>query len=360
VRRTEIINAIDRIVSAIEQTQIAPGVRILTIGSERTKPENLTRAVRAIHGFGVLAANFGEAERFILEALNLGTLLDSEEWAVLLFDEKIDHARMIGRALLYATEFLPRLKEIIEPEYRDKVVAQDAAIPKVLQGKTLLTVIAIEERDQFSGPQRLIEVLQSITLFYEALAILEDKSADDLIVLTCDSGSDKSFDFLGAAKLMEQLRELILSLWDRVVFFRERKAAERIELVAKSLPVIEQIARLRETGALMPEKAEIVTRKVLDGVEKFLRNGATIPEIRNASQYNSRSLLAPQTKLLMDAPEEASGEVEPKNPDAKPSAYDEGLSEKERAVLRRLLAKLKDRDSGSEESIPGDSAEKQD
>ena len=119
-----------------------------------------------------------------------------------------------------------------------------------------------------------------------------------MILLACDSGSDKSFDFLGLAKLVEMVKEIILSLWDRVVFFREKQMGERIDLIAKSLPVIERIVEMEKLNHLAPEQAEILRRNIVSGVEKFIQAGAIIPEVESHSRYNPRQLMAPEPKLL--------------------------------------------------------------
>jgi hypothetical protein len=81
----------------------------------------------------------------------------------------------------------------------------------------------------------------------------------------------------------------------------------------------------------------------MEGAEKFLNNGATIPEIMNRSQLNSRALLAPQTKLLTEPQDNANAveviDVEPlEEPPVSP------LSGSERAELLRLMEKLKKSD----------------
>lgn len=43
------------------------------------------------------------------------------------------------------------------------------------------------------------------------------KKGDDLSVIGCDSGSDKSFDFLGAAEIVNCVKDIILSFWNKVV-----------------------------------------------------------------------------------------------------------------------------------------------
>ena len=66
---------------------------------------------------------------------------------------------------------------------------------------------------------------------YEGCARIHKENENGLSVVAIDSGGDKSFDFLGVAKVMEEIRQIVLDLWDRVVFFRERKFEHRLELI---------------------------------------------------------------------------------------------------------------------------------
>lgn len=166
-------------------------------------------------------------------------------------------------------------------------------------GKKLLSVLVIEEPGRFSTAERLSQVLISIGLLYEACATIEGLSPQELSVVACDSGSDKSFDLLGVAKAIDSVKDIIVSIWDRVVFFKERKMETQIELIGKSLPIIDYIGQLEQQNKLGPEEAEILRRKVTEGASKFVRCGAIIPEIEErAASYNPRILMAPEPKLL--------------------------------------------------------------
>ena len=118
--------------------------------------------------------------------------------------------------------FLPKFLKLTEQDYVKIITEPAKALPKTLKGKSLLTTILIEEKDQFSNPKRIIELLDSITLLYDSCATVKKQSSSDLAILACDSGSDKAFDFLGAAKIIEMVKEIILSFWDRVLFFIEK------------------------------------------------------------------------------------------------------------------------------------------
>ncbi len=52
--------------------------------------------------------------------------------------------------------FLPKFVELIEQDYIKIIMEPAKALPKTLKGKSLLTAILIEEKDQFSNPKRII------------------------------------------------------------------------------------------------------------------------------------------------------------------------------------------------------------
>lgn len=52
-----------------------------------------------------------------------------------------------------------------------------------------------------------------------------------------------------------------------------------------------------------PELAQILSRHVFEGTNKFLVSGATIPHIEDTSNYNPKALLSPVQKLLVAAPD---------------------------------------------------------
>ena len=114
-------------------------------------------------------------------------------------------------------------------------------MPDDLKGKEILTVILTEEDRNFSSPERITVILDSISKLYSAVAELKGLKAGDLSVLSCDSGSDKSFDFLGAGKVISEVRLLIMDIWDRRVAHKNKNTTEFIDIISKSLPVIGEI-----------------------------------------------------------------------------------------------------------------------
>lgn len=190
---------------------------------------------------------------------------------------------------------------------------------KAIHGLESVSLVVLEDRGQGSKPTRLIKVLEGISALYEAHTRVLSLPADTLIVTTCDSGSDKAFDFLGLAKAIQALKETILSLWDRIFSFRERKLSATLSVIGQSLPILAEISALEERKALGREEAEILRRKVVDGAVALGEAGAVIPEVTARRPEAFRALAAPEAKLLAppDLPsqsEESTGNVTKRKP----------------------------------------------
>jgi hypothetical protein len=139
------------------------------------------------------------------------------------------------RRVLWTIENLPPFIALLQQE-SDELKAQALAERGTRFG--ILTVVLPEESGMHSRPERLAETLVGVDELYGAFATLAKQAVNGLSVVGCDSGSDKSFDFFGNADVIAQLKEFILSMWDRVIFYRESKMERRLELISESLPII--------------------------------------------------------------------------------------------------------------------------
>lgn len=201
---------------------------------------------------------------------------------------------MAEHGVRFALKFLPKIMELMKQD-----VDQLIEIGKKGKGDNfeILSLTVIEDQ-QRSTPRRIITAFESIDGLYQACATIMNEKDIELSFVSCDSGSDKCFDFLGAAKIVSCVKEVLLSFWDRIVFYREDKTGRRLELIADSLPVLGQIATMKETGKLEPENAELLKRQIIESVKKFAQAGVTIPEIDKSTVYNPRHLMQPERKLL--------------------------------------------------------------
>jgi hypothetical protein len=140
---------------------------------------------------------------------------------------------------------------------------------------------------------------------------MHNEEDNTLALRTCDSGSDKSFDFTGLPQVIEQVKNVVFGIIDRVIFFREMKYSERVKCVAESLPVLDQIAQMSASKKLSPEQAELLRRDLINGATKFLETGSLIPEIKDQSRYEPSALLQTSPTLLIEGPPKKASEVTP-------------------------------------------------
>ena len=176
-----------------------------------------------------------------------------------------------------------------------------------------LTIVFLEESEELrSSPQRLVAGLVSIESLYAAVAEIEGENANTIEVRSCDSGSDKSFDLLGLAKVINGIKEILIEGWDRMVFHREKALEVRLGLVVESLSVVERIDNLASASKLEREGAEKLKKQIQRSVESFFEAGVTIPEISSRNAPSDRQLIQPQIGLLAAPAED--NDATPRNP----------------------------------------------
>lgn len=257
-------------------------------------------ALEAFQKYSRLSSLYGESERKIVDIFHLSDLEKTSFWNSIITGDGETYARVspVKDRIELLIKYVPELLKLVEQDG----ITPEGKLQKteVTHGKELLTIILPEDNNKFSSPQRLINAIESIEFIYSVCARLEGFAENDLAVVAVDSGSDKSFDFIGAAKIIECVKDTIIALWDRIVFFRERKQSERLDLIEKSLPLVERINRLELEQELSSEQAEIFRRNIFSGIHKFSSAGAVIPELHSVSSYNPRKLMAPEAKLLVE------------------------------------------------------------
>lgn len=344
MRRSEIIQASENVLNAFKQTNL-----LSQLGSfSRAKDgESYYNLLTAFSEFSHLAKKFTETENYVLEVFGLSALVYPKVWAEILSateKEKVrDTTFHFRSAISSMLEFLPKFINLLKQENVNYVSSDKAQ--SIYEGKEILTLILPEEKKEVSKVERVVDAIVSINLFYETICILND-SVKDLAIAALDSGSDKSFDFLGAASFMKEVREIILGLWDRVVFFREKKVSERLDLIAKSLPIIERINEAEGNGKIGKEQGEILRRNIVEGSKKFISVGAIIPELESFSSFSPRQLMAPEPKLLSE-PKPIKGTKAKSIKENDEQDFTESIDEEEQQndeeVEKRLWKKLKEK-----------------
>lgn len=351
MRRQEIVDGSLQVVKALEGARIVEALRaVFTKRDPQSKTELNARILEAYKVYVLAADSFNPAAQAVARIFGLHRLEQAEFW---IKDTMSPPAHEVFTNSRAAIEFLPKLVRLLHQDGLPSPGRPESDSVAV----AFLTLLLPESLTETSKPQRLADALNAVAVLYEAVAIVEGESAADLSVVACDSGSDKSFDLFGAAKLVSALKELLLSLWDRIVFYRELQVEQRLELVSASLPILEKVSKLQQEQRIAPEQAEIIKRKVLQGVAQFLACGAVIPEMSARSQLDPRQLMAPEPKLLTSGLErEESNEKNMPEDDALDEPGDdavgsEPLTDKEKKMYGELRKKMNQARKGKKRQL---------
>lgn len=345
MRRETLLNATRRLNDDIESTGVDKMIEDVTDRIHQNGPkgdDGLGISFEVFQKYSVAISKYGPAEIEVAKILEIQNLFAPETWQKLASNPEPGFLFGLRSRINFAKSHLPKIAKLLEQDYVSEAKA-GGPLPRELEGRIAITFILPEDKHEYSTPGRLIAALEAITNIYSVHCTLESQSESDLIVLACDSGSDKSFDFLGLAKIMEEVRKFVIAIWDRRVFHRHMHASQCIALIAQSLPVVERIEALKISGALPPEEAELLKRKTLLGATMFLESGIYIDEMAIETNHSPRQLMRPEPKLLAAPAAMTSSEVTP-HAGARVASSDtatERLSADELAVLEHLLGKAR-------------------
>lgn len=296
MRRAVARQSIQKVIEDIRDSEIAEmlerGIETLRGGG---KQSGEWVSLEPFQKLTIRFSTYSEEERELLLITGLNKLIDPDFWTKLLSGNSPDLFIKVRSDLRFALEHLPKIEAIFEQDHHGQFISNFTQFDEPSSG---MTIVLAEDKGQFSSAKRIILALQSVNNLYDGFGELEGAPVRDLLVLGCDSGSDKSFDLLGAASIMAQLKETIIAIWDRKVYYRHMQFKASVDAISNSLPVIEKIHHLAESGAIEKESAEIIKRKILKGCEGFLEAGVTTPEMDGAGIVSPRALMRPEPKLI--------------------------------------------------------------
>ncbi len=307
--RTEIVRGLANLLAVVDSSNALDVVERVYRELTRQSGEVKIPEVLDCYQKFMLAYNstFTNIERQVIKSLDVGEFADAEWWSVVIAaaggaTKSPDAAATIGRPLYrlrFAVDYLPSLITLLKRDTDPDIRALQAEIYAGGNRPGHLILILPEEIGKFSSPARVAAAIESVAILYEAFAELNVQSTTDLVLNSCDSGLDKVFEFRGLNDLIEKVKGLLLDLWDNVIYYREKRFAERLELSARNLRVLADIAALEEKNLLQKERAELLRRKFIAGATKFFETGSSIPEMDKFSSYLPRQLLAPKETLLL-------------------------------------------------------------
>jgi hypothetical protein len=308
--RTEIMQGLAHLLAAVEDSNALDVVeRVYRELTRQSGEVKLTEVLESYQKFLLAYSRFSAPERQLMKTLDIHEFAEAEWWSVVIgaasgAGKTQDAATTIGHPLYrlrFASEYLPHVIALLKRDTDPDTATLKTSLYAGGERPGHLLLILPEDGGKFSSPARIAAAIESIAILYEAFAELNVQSTTDLVVKSCDSGLDKVFEFQGLVPLIEKVKELLLDLWDNVIYYREKKFSERLELTAKHLPVLADIAALEEKNQLQKERAELLRRKFTSGANKFFETGSSIPEMAQHATQSPRALLSPKETLLLAA-----------------------------------------------------------
>jgi hypothetical protein len=290
--RSELVEATNEVLDLLKRS----GVHELFA---RSPPKDSGKIVLVMQSLARLESRLSAKGREVMEIMGLAELLTPEFWTIVLSSEARDD-RTIGMRfqLRFVVQNLPKLLGLLRRSADEIPSTREAENVDGTYEALKLTVILPEDEKNVSSPTRIATIMDAIGGLYSVVCEINKFSTGTLAVAACDSGSDKIFDFVGLDKAIEAVKSVICEIWDRIIFFRERKGEKSLEMILDSLSVVERINLLRASGDLGPQEAELLKRQALKAATGFYNAGALIPEIDARAKVEPRSLAAPERKLL--------------------------------------------------------------
>lgn len=346
MQRSSIINAAREIKSAIDGSGISKYIR--PAPAERLKLQ-FSETLMALNAYSIAASKYSAAAKEMAKIFGIDLLEDTKKWESILTGENPLRDKIARSCSVVSSEF-PKILEIFHQDSISEV--EDPHDINASDDFGAMKLSFIEDDGQFSTVQRVIQGLKACEELYIAIQTVYSNGSVPLAVGAIDSGSDKSFELFGAADSIKELRLLIVEIWDRIVFHKENKLGKRLELIEKSLPIIEKIKTMEQEGKLGREEAHIAISHITDGAKSFVAAGVLTTDIVRSQRIEPRLLLAPEPKLIsaprnlhennsLDSPADTPSEYVEKSPSTSEEVEAgedwNSLGKEEREQLLRLM-----------------------
>jgi hypothetical protein len=248
--------------------------------------------------------SYGKEERAIIGLFGISDLYDSAFWQLLIERPDVGTILGINNSLYFATNHGLKLAKLLKREGIEDF--SDSAKGSTHQLSGLIHVVLPEDVAKLTNPDRIILVIEATAGLYAVCAQLLGHSQADFGIAALDSGSDKSIVFAGLGDVAEAVRGVISDIWDRVLLGRHAQGDASLDLIAKSLPIINEIKKSKDSGSISPEQAELMKRKTIECATGIVDAGAMTIELEAKEITTARSLIHEKQLLLTSSiPEEA-------------------------------------------------------
>lgn len=314
MRRDRIIKAVNTLRDALHAAQIRELLRVARTGQQGDGVNRTQRILLAYNEFTRHHQQFGEEEKDLMAFFGLNPLLDIAFWSGLIDGEQAANRKLLSEVDVGAYNIIfvmPKLRELLTREIdKGELIVADA------QGgerdmKRVRIFIAEKERT-LTDPQLIINVIRSMDELYGSLTGLRgDHASVSLGIGSIDSGSAKSFDFFGAASIMDEINGLLLNVWDRIKYAAEENIRYQIEVALMAAGFVNRIKAAQAQQLIGEEQAQRVIRGTAKAIETLFRSGAYTDEMDAPRDIRASQVLTPRAQMIEFKQEDQRGEPKP-------------------------------------------------
>ncbi len=300
MRRDRIIEAVDNLREALHSCQIRDLLRAARSGQQADSINRTQTILLAYSVFSRHYQNFSDEEKDLMAMFGLSPLLDVNFWSSL-----IDADQSISRKVLSDVDVgaynvihvMPKLRDLLTRENdRDELVFTDASGAE--HDMRRLRLLVAERGRSLTLPSLITAVIKAMDDLYEGLAMLRGENKVGLAIGAMDSGSSKSFDFFGASGIMEEIRSLLLNVWDRIKYSTEENFRYQIEVAIMATGFISRIKDAQIAGLITEEQGQRITRAVAKSIETLFRSGAYTDEMDTPRAVKASVYLTPKIPMI--------------------------------------------------------------
>ncbi len=274
MRRDELIRAFGNVRNAINAARIYTTLNNLM---RRTSKADLTPGptLQAYATFMTAYAQFGDAEKRIMDAVKLTPITTPEFWTKLLgSDPGVADPVPVRNGAMLVRDFFPEFEKLLERSTdKASVAIEDAEKSGQPVEARRIRFFIREPGDPSVTVKHLLAILQAIDDLYSAISTVYELPHSELVVGALDSGSDKEFDILGIAKAVKILSDMLLEAWNR---YRTAKAADTsvsYKTALEGISLLEKLHAAESKQSISREAAESLRRTIVKSIDSLFSNG---------------------------------------------------------------------------------------
>lgn len=297
MRRDVLRNAALRVANDLTESGIdrmmRSGVDNMRSRVSKDMEKNNWASLHSISTYLTRTSFYHKPELELISILGMTDFTDADFWQKAFSDLDPEFIWETNRKIEFTIQYLPKIVKLLDREFID-------APQNDLENRSNLLVqrvILVDEGDSLSSPDRVIELLLSIKQIYSVIAEINNLPAENLSIIGLDSGSEKSFDFLGIARLMHELRETLTSAYNLIAFHRQNVTLKNIQVAGETLAIVERISEMEKNKTISGEESKRLRHTLFTGIEKFIGTGAYTPEMEKPLE-SPQIVMRPQPRLL--------------------------------------------------------------